>query len=219
MSHIEQLIPGFEAKTGHKVKATFGAEAGTRKQILGGESFDVPVVEAPDTDAIASGNVVASTETQFANVSIGVAVRKGAPKPDISTPEAVKRMLLAAKSISYPDPSGGAAAGVTVDEALQKLGIAEQLQPKIKPAQGGARAMAMVASGEAEIGMTFVNAMTDPGIEVVGSLPRDVSPPTIFVGFVSTHAKDPAAAKEFLAYLSSPEAAAAFKAQKMQPGR
>jgi molybdate transport system substrate-binding protein len=216
---IEQIIPGFEAKTGHKVSATFGAEAGTRQQILKGEAFDVPVVEAPDTDAIASGNVVASSETQFANVSIGIAVRKGAPKPDISTPDAVKRMLLAAKSVSFPDPSGGAAAGVTVDEALKKLGIAEQLQPKIKPSQGGARAMAMVASGEAEIGMTFVNAMTDPGIDVVGSLPREVSPPTVFVGFVSTHAKDPAAAKEFLAYLSSPEAAAAFKAQHLQPGR
>ena len=215
---IEQLIPGFEAKTGHKVKATFGAEAGTRKQILGGEAFDVPVVEAPDKDVIASGNVVASSATPFANVSIGVAVRKGAPKPDISSPQAVKRMLLAAKSISYPDPSNGAAAGLRVDEALKKLGIAGQLQPKIKPSQGGARAMAMVAKGEAEIGMTFVNAMTDPGIDVVGTLPRKVSPPTVFVGFVSTHAKDPAAAKEFLAYLSSPEAAAAFKAQKLQPG-
>lgn len=215
---IEQIIPSFEAKTGHKVKATFGAEAGTRKQILAGEAFDVPVVEAPDADAIASGNVVASTETQFANVSIGIAVRKGAPKPDISSPDAVKRMLLAAKSISFPDPSGGAAAGITVQEALKKLGILDQLQPKIKPSQGGARAMAMVAAGEAEIGMTFVNAMTDPGIDVVGSLPREVSPPTVFVGFVSTHAKDPAAAKEFLAYLSSPEAEVAFKAQHLQPG-
>lgn len=215
---IEQIIPSFEAKTGHKVKATFGAEAATRKRILDGEAFDVPVVEAPDADAIASGNVVAGTETKFANVSIGIAVRKGAPKPDISSPEAVKRTLLAAQSISFPDPSGGAAAGVTVEEALKKLGIAEQLQPKIKPSQGGARAMAMVASGEAEIGMTFVNAMTDPGIEVVGTLPRDVSPPTVFVGFVSTHAKDPAAAKEFLAYLSSPEAEVAFKAQHLQPG-
>ena len=68
---IEQIIPGFEAKTGHKVKATFGAEVGTRQQILNGEAFDVPLVEAPDADAIASGNVVASSETQFANISIG----------------------------------------------------------------------------------------------------------------------------------------------------
>ena len=79
-------------------------------------------------------------------------------------------MLLAAKSISYPDPSGGAAAGVTVNEALKKLGIAEQLQPKIKPAQGGARAMAMVASGDAEIGMTLLHGMTDPGHRRCGDL-------------------------------------------------
>ena len=146
-------------------------------------------------------------------------MRKGAPKPDISTPDAVKRMLLAAKSITYPDASAGAAAGVIVNEALKKLGIAEQLQPKIKPAQGGARAMALVASGEVEIGMTLLPGMTDEGIDVVGTLPSEVSPPTIVMGFVSSHAKDPAAAQELLKYLSSPEAAAIYKAQKMQPGR
>jgi molybdate transport system substrate-binding protein len=216
---MEQIIQGYEAKTGRKVKATFGQELGTRKQIIGGEAIDVPVVELPDEDVIASGNVVAGTETPFVNIAIGVAVRKGAPQPDISTPDAVKRMLLAAKSISYPDASGGAAAGIMVNDALKKLGIADQLQPKLKLSQGGARAMAMVASGDAEIGMTMLPGMTDAGIDVVGTLPREVSAPTVVVGFVGTHAKDPAAAKELLAYLSSPEAAAIYKAGKMQPGR
>jgi molybdate transport system substrate-binding protein len=216
---IQKIIPAFEAKTGHKVIATFGAEAKTREQILHDNPFDVSVVEAPDADAIASGNVVASSETPFANVSIGVAVRKGAPKPDISTPEAVKRALLAASSISYPDPSNGAAAGVAVDAALKKLGIADEEKSKTRLSQGGARAMAMVANGEAEIGLTFINAMTDPGVEVVGRLPREVSPPTVFVGFVSSNAKDPATAKEFLKFLSSSEAATAFKADRMEPDR
>jgi molybdate transport system substrate-binding protein len=215
---MEQVIQGYEAKTGRKVKATFGAEVGTRQQIMRGEA-DVPLVEAPDADVIASNSVVASSETAVANISVGVAVRKGAPKPDISTPEALKRTLLNAKSITFPDASAGAAAGVIVNEALKNLGIVEQLQPKIKPAQGGARAMALVASGDVEIGMTLLPGMTDEGIDIVGTLPREVSPPTIVMGFVSSHAKDPAAAKELLAYFSSPEAAAIYRANKMQPGR
>ena len=132
--------------------------------------------------------------------------------------EAVKKMLLAAKSVAYPNAASGAAAGVSFDETLKKLGIADQMQPKIKPAQGGAGAMAMAASGEVEIGLTFLSEMENPGIDIVGPLPREISPPTVLVGFVSTHAKDPAAAKALLDYLSSPEAAAVYKAQGMQPG-
>jgi molybdate transport system substrate-binding protein len=150
---------------------------------------------------------------------VGVAVRQGAAKPDISTPEAVKRTLLAAKSISYPDAAGGAAAGVSFNETLKKLGIAEQMEPKLKRAQGGAGAMTMVAKGEVEIGLTFVSEMSEPGIEVVGPLPRAISTPTSLVGFVSSHAKDPAAAKALLDYLTSPDAGAVYKAQGMQPGR
>jgi molybdate transport system substrate-binding protein len=217
---IKQLIPAFEATTGHKIKATFGAVVKTKDQIVRGEAFDVPLVEVPyDAEVIASGNVVAASQTPLANVSIGVAVRKGAPKPDISTPEAVKRMLLAAKSIAYPDPSNGAAAGISVVEALKKLGIAEQMEPKSKLAQGGARAMALVASGDAEIGLTFLPGMTNPGIDVLGPLPREVSPPTVVVGFVSAKAKDPASAKQLLEYLSSADAAQVYKEQRFQPGR
>jgi molybdate transport system substrate-binding protein len=216
---VEALIPGFERKTGYKVKATFGSGGGTKKQVVQGDAFDVPIVQPPFQEVLASGNVVASTETPLASVAVGVAVRKGAPKPDISTPDAVKRMLLAAKSISYPDASGGAAAGVSFNETLKKLGIAEQMQPKIKLAQGGAAAMTMAAKGDVEIGLTFMSEMSEPGIDVVGPLPREISPPTTLVGFVSTHAKDAAAAKALLDYLSSPEAAAVYKAQGMQPGR
>jgi molybdate transport system substrate-binding protein len=217
-SSIEALIPGFESETGYKVKATFGSGGGTRKQVVQGDAFDVPVVQPPLQEVLASGNVVTATQTPLAKVSVAVAVRKGAPKPDISTPEAVKKMLLAAKSITYPSASGGAAAGVSFDETLKKLGIAEQLHPKIKLAQGGAAAMEMTAKGEAEIGLTFMSEMGEPGIDIVGPLPTEISPPTILVGFVSAHAKDPAAAKALLDYLSSPEAAATYKAQRMQPG-
>src|SRR5580658_8311291 len=129
---VEQLIPGFEARTGHKVKATFGSGLGTKQQVARGEAFDVPIVQPPYPEVLASGNVVAGSATKLASVSVGIAVRKGAPKPDISTPEAVKRTLLAAKSIAYPDPAGGAAAAVSFDLALKNLGIDRQVESKLK---------------------------------------------------------------------------------------
>jgi molybdate transport system substrate-binding protein len=216
---VEQLIPGFEKKTGIKVKATFGSGLGTKQQVTRGEPFDVPIVQPPYPEVLASGNVVASSATPLASVAVGMAVRKGAPKPDISTPEALKRTLLAAKSISFPDPAGGAAAGVSFAETIQKLGIAQQLEPKIKRALGGAAAMTMAAKGEVEIGLTFLSEMKEPGLDIVGPLPSEVCPPTSLVGFVSTHAKNPAAAKAFLEYLASPDAAPVYKANGMAPGR
>jgi molybdate transport system substrate-binding protein len=217
---VEQMIPAFEKKTGHKVKATFGSGLGTKRQVAAGEPFDVPIVQPPYPEVLASGHVVAASETPLASVAVGVAVRTGQRKPDISTPDAVKRMLLAAKSISYPDPEGGAAAGVSFTETLKKLGIAEQMQPKIKLAQGGAAAMEALAKGEVEIGLTFISEIiTEPGVESVGALPREISTPTRLVGFLSAHAKAPAAARALLTYLSSPEAAVVYKARGMQPAR
>ena len=216
---VEKMIPDFEKKTGHKVKATFGSGLGTKQQVARGEPFDVPIVQPPYPEVIASGNVVARTETPLATVAVAVAVRKGAPKPDISTAEAVKRMLLAAKAISYPDPAGGAAAGVSFGKTLEKLGLAERLKPKIKLAMGGAAAMAMVAKGEADIGLTFLSEMDDPGVDAVGALPREISTPTALVGFLSAHAKAPEAAKALLKYLSSSDAAKVYRASGMQPGR
>ena len=217
---VEEMIPAFEKKTGHKVKATFGSGLGTKRQVAAGAPFDVPIVQPPYPDVLSSGHVVAASETPLANVAVGVAVRTGQRKPDLSTPDAVKRLLLAAKSVSYPDPAGGAAAGVSFTETLKTLGIAEQMKPKIKLAQGGAAAMAALARGDVEIGLTFISEiLTEPGVESVGPLPREISTPTGLVGFVSTHAKSPAAARALLAYLASPEAAAVYKAVGMTPGK
>jgi molybdate transport system substrate-binding protein len=224
---IEQLIPGFEQKTGYKVSATFRSGGGTTQQVVRGDAFDVPIVQPPYPDVIASGNVVESTATPLASVAVGVAVKKGTPKPDISTTEAVKKMLLASKSIVCPDAATGAAAGVSINDMLKKLGIDEQVEPKLRRVRGtgpggsggGTMVSGMVAKGDAEIGMTFISEMTDPGIDIVGTLPKEVSPRTTLVGFVSTHAKNPEAAKALLQYLSSPEAAAAYKTARMELGR
>ena len=217
---VEQMIPAFEKKTGHKVKATFGSGNGTKAQIAKGDPFDVPIVQPPYPEVVGSGNVVASSETPLASVAVGVAVRPGTPHPKIATAEDIKQLFLSAKSISYPDPKGGAAAGVSMNETLKKLGIAEQMAPKIKLAQGGAGAMKMLADKEVDIGLTFVSEIiTEPGVEVVGALPASISTPTRLVGFVGTHAKDPAAAKELVNYLSSADAAKVYKERGMQPGR
>jgi len=147
----------------------------------------------------------AASETLLAIVAVGVTVRTGAPKPDISTADAVKRLLLGSKAISHPNASG-AGAGISFNETLQKLGIADAMKPKIKIAQGGRGAMELLAKGEVDIGLTFVSEIiTEPGVEVVGPLPRGISTPTVLVGFVSSHSKEPEAAKAVLRYLSSPE--------------
>jgi molybdate transport system substrate-binding protein len=217
---VQQMIPDFERRTGHTVKATFGSGGGTKQQVMQGDAFDVPVVQPPLDPVIASGHVLASSEMPLAIVQVGVAVRTGAWKPDISTADAVKRLLLEVKAISLPNAASGAAAGVSFNDTLQRLGIAEGMKPKIKIAQGGRGAMELLAKGDVDIGVTFISEIiTEPGVEVVGALPRDVSTPTGLVGFVSAHAKDPAAAKTLLSYLSGAEAAAVYKERGMVPGR
>ena len=217
---IQKMIPDFERKTGHTVKATFGSGNGTKQQVMKGEAFDVPIVQPPLAEVIATGHVIPETETPLAIVAVALAVRKGAPKPDISTPDALKKTLLAAKSVAFPDGARGAAAGVSFDQTLKTLGIAEQMQSKITRAQGGGRAMEMLAKGEVEIGLTFLSEIVDDaGVEVVGILPREISTPTALVGYVSTKAKSPEAAKALLRYLSGPEAAVVYKAMGMQVGK
>ena len=203
---VQQIVPDFERRTGHTVKATFGSGGGTKQQVVRGDPFDVPIVQPPLDPVIASSHVVASSETPLAIVQVGVAVRTGARKPDISTADAVKRLLLDVKAISLPNAATGAAAGASFNETLQRLGVAETINPKIKIAQGGKGAMELLAKGDVDIGVTFISEIiTEPGVEVVGPLPRDVSTPTGLVGFVSAHAKDPAAAKALLSYLSGPK--------------
>jgi molybdate transport system substrate-binding protein len=215
---VQQLIPGFERATGHTVKATFGSGLGTKRQVAAGDPFDVPIVQPPYPEVVSSGNVVVDSATPLAAVAVGVAVRTGQRKPDISTPDAVKKLLLSVKSFSYPDPGGGAAAGVSFSNTLKQLGIFDMVQPKIHLARGGAAAMEALAKGEVEIGLTFVSEiLTEPGVEAVGPLPASISTPTSLVAFVSSHAKNPAAARALVQYLSSPAAAATYKKVGMQP--
>lgn len=214
---FNELLPRFESKTGQKVQPAYAAVGITTKKVLNGEAFDAAVVQFPYSDVVASGNVVAGSATPLASVAVGVAVASGKPKPDISTPEAVKRMLLAANSVSYPNPAIGSAAGTSFTETLKKLGIANQVQAKAKLGQTGADSMDKVAKGEVEVGLTFISEMGIPGIETVGPLPRQISTPTEMVGFVSSHAQNPDGAKALLSFLASSDAAPSYKAHRMDP--
>ncbi|PYU27441.1 MAG: hypothetical protein DMG32_06985 [Acidobacteria bacterium] len=220
---MDKLIAGFESKTGDKVKVTYGQGSrdtppyGTRQLVARGQALDVSIIFAPYPEAVSSGNVDPKSATTLARLLLGITVKKGAPKPDISTPAAVKRTLLAAKSIVIVDPAQGTLGGEAKD-ALKKLGLAEQVKPKMKIVEGSQEAEAMVAKGEVElfIGPQVSDRLRD-GVDLVGGLPRGASTPVDAVGYVSTHAKDPAAAKALLAYLKSPEAEAAYKAAGMEP--
>ena len=217
---IEQMIPDFEKRTGHKVKATFGSGGGTKERVVKGDHFDVPIVQPPTDIVVASGHVVKNSEIPIATVSVGVAVKAGAPKPDISTADAVKKLLLGAKAIAYPNAASGAAAGESFNQTLARLGIAEEMKPKIRIAQGGRGAMEMLAKGEVDFGLTFISEIiTEPGVEVVGPLPRDISTPTALVGFLSAHTADLAPAKALILYLTGEEAAKVYRERGMQPGK
>jgi molybdate transport system substrate-binding protein len=215
---VDRLTPGFNAKTGFTLKATIGSGGATHQQVVKGEAFDVPVVQPPYQDVIDSGNVIASTETPLASVPVAVVIRKGDPRPDVSTPEAVKKLLLSAKAISYPDGANGrgGAAGVSFDATLKKLGIYDQVQAKVKRVQGVAL-LKLLTDGDIDVAFTFPSEVNDPAVEVVGPLPADISTPTALVAFISAHAESLEGAKALLSYLASADGSAAYRACSMVP--
>src|SRR3989475_8301096 len=227
----QKIVANFEAKTGHTVKVTYGNGAETRRTVAKGQALDVSLIIAPFPGAIASGAIVPGSATLVASILTAVGVPKGRPKPDISTPAAVKKALLAAKSIGYEDPDF-TVAGQGPWEALNKLGIADQVATKSQVELGpGAQGISPAATnnavktskrlenGDIDIGLLMLSDMLPEKdkYDVVGVLPRTICAPVPVVGFVSTHASDPAAATALLQYLASPEAAAIWKEAGYEP--
>jgi molybdate transport system substrate-binding protein len=214
---MEKLVEQFQAKTGMHVKVTYGSGLGTRKQVAAGQALDVSVLFAPFPDALATGNIIPTSATVIARLRLGIAVKKGAPKPDISAPQAVKQMLMNAKSIVAIDPAQGSAGAVTI-ATLDKLGITDQVKPKITWVRGAGAVQDAIAKGNAEIALgPYLSEMDNPGIDIVGALPTDASPPVDITGFIATNAKDPKAAKQLLDYLASPEVAEIYKEGRIFP--
>jgi len=215
-SVVEELAPQFERTTGHTLNLTFGTTSAVRSQIEAGEPFDVAILGAPFIDAlITQGRLRADTRTDVARSGIGIAVRVGAPKPDISTVEALKRALLDTPSIVY---NKDATSGIYFASLLERLGISEAMQPKTK-FFGSGFAAELVAKGEAEMA---VQAMSDhlavQGVELVGPLPAEVQHYIMFTASVGANVTDPRPAKELITFLTAPSAVAVLKAKGLEPG-
>ena len=227
----QKIVNNFEAKTGHKVKVTYGNGAETRRTVAKGQGLDVSLIIAPFPGAIASGTIDPKSATVVASILTAVGVPKGRAKPDISTPAAVKKALLDAKMIGYEDPDF-TVAGQGPWETLTKLGIADQVAAKSQVELGpGAQGISSTATnnaiktskrlenGDIDIGMLMLSDMLPEKekYDIVGVLPREISTPVPVVGFISTHASDPTAAKALLQYLASPEAETIWKEAGYEP--
>ena len=212
---FEKLIPLFESNTSYKVKATYVRTLEVKVQVTRGGPFDVAIMAPTYPEALASGNVVADSAKRLLSFVQTLSVKKGMPKPDVLTPDAIKRMLLAANSISQVDPTNGAV-GVSANQMMQKLGLTQQLQPKIKLYKTEDVAQMSVAMGETEICLCpYLSDPINPGVDVLGPMPQDISIPTDLVGFVSAHTKNSEAAKALLNYLSSPDVAVVYEGERM----
>lgn len=216
---VEQLIPQFEKASGDKVDITWATAAMLVKRIEGGEAADVYILTRAGIDALAKdGKVAAGSGATLASSGIVVAVKAGAPKPDISTPEAFKQTLLNAKSIAYSDPAAGGASGVYFAKLLDRLGIAAQMAAKTKHPPPGGNSANLVVSGEAELAVQQKpEIMYVQGVDVVGDLPGDLNNVTVFAAGVATNSKNADAAKAFIKMLQSPASKAVFKAKGLDP--
>ena len=164
--------------------------------------------------------MIAGNVTAVATTGISVAIRKGAPKPDISSPDAFRRTVLAAKSITYLNPADGGASGIHFAKVLEQLGIANEMKPKTILAAKIDAIGAMLASGEAEIGVLQYQLLFEvPGIEIVGPLPGVLQNSTIFSAAVLNDAKETEASKALITFMRSPQAQALIKAKGMEPAK
>jgi len=211
---LDELIPQFERSSGHKVVAQYGLPPALIKKVDAGEPFDVLVLSYDVEGLVKQGKLAAGSRTVLGRIGIGVAVRKGAPKPDFSTVEAFKRSMLNAKSIAT---SGEGSSGRYVDSLIERLGIAAQVRPKIKSGGSGTSAQ-LVSNGEVDFVVSGLPPLIGtPNIEWLGYLPEAINHWLLFSGGLSPHAKEPEAGRAFLEFLTTPAAVAVWKENGLEP--
>jgi molybdate transport system substrate-binding protein len=211
-----ELVPQFEQASGHKVTTVFTGTLDANKRLAAGETYDLLVMSSASIDEhIKGGKVVPGSRVDVAKSGVAIAVRAGAPKPDIGTTEALKKALLAARSIGYSTgPSGN-----YVVALFQRMGIADEVKPKLRQTPTGVFVASIIASGEAELGFQQVSELiAAPGVDYVGPLPADIQHMTVFSSGIAVGAKEADAAKALVKFLTAPSAAAAFKKRGMEPG-
>jgi molybdate transport system substrate-binding protein len=214
---LEQLAPQFEKASGNKLAITYGLAAQLVQRVQAGETADVLILTRAGIDAlIKDGKIAPGSDVMLAGAGTAVVVKVGASKPDISSPEALKRALLAAKSITYGDPASGGASGVYFGKLLERLGIAEQMKSKTKFPPSGKLAADVLVAGDAELGVMQTSELI-PGTELVGTLPGDLNNVTVFGTGLETNSKETNAGAALIKFLQSREAAAVYKAKGLDP--
>jgi molybdate transport system substrate-binding protein len=215
-SVMVELAPEFERSTGGKVVIAWGSAGTLLKELEAGAGGDVAILTAEAIDGlIAGGKIVAGSRVDLARSGIGIAVRKGAGKPDIASPEALKRALLAARSIAH---SKAGMSGIYFPTVLARLGIAEETKGKIVMPDPGTPVGELVARGEAEIGVQQISELLPvAGIEIVGPLPPSLQKITTFTAGVLAAAKEPDAAAALLQFLAS-RSPALLASKGLEPG-
>ncbi len=218
---FDELAPQFERAGGHRLTLTFGPSLQLEKRLGEGEGADVAIVSAAGIDdLVARGKIVRGSVTAIAGSALGVAVPRGAPKPDLSSADAFKRALLAAKSVAVSKPVGGGQSGVHMAKVFERLGIAEPMAAKAKYGQGGPSGLVglIVERGEAEIGVQQIaELLAVPGIDFVGPLPAELQSVTPFVAAIPAAAKNANAGRKLIAFLTTPEAKRVIKAKGLEP--
>jgi molybdate transport system substrate-binding protein len=212
------LVPDFEKQTSNKVVVSNDTVGGLKKRIESGEAFDVAVITPAVIGELAgAGKIDAGSRVNLASVGVGVVVKEGAPKPDVSTVEAFKQALLAAKTVAYIDPASGGSSGIYIDRLLERLGIADQIRPKAKLKKGG-HVADLIVSGEAELGLHQISEIVPvKGAALVGPLPKEIQNTTTYAAGLSASAQNKDAAQALIKALSGPAAAAILKSKGMEP--
>jgi molybdate transport system substrate-binding protein len=216
----DELLPPFERANGHTIRASYAPSGALIPRFIRGEPVDVFLTDATAIDALIKQGKIVGGRTDLVRTGIGIAVRKGASRPDVSSPEALKRALLAAKSVGHAAPTGGSITAAHIQGVFQRLGIAEQMMPKIKLAAGGpnGRVSVLVSSGEAEIGLQQVSElMSNPAVEVIGMLPAELQLITLYSAGVTASARQAEAAQALIRALTAPSAAPIYKAKGLDP--
>ena len=215
-SATDEMLPPFERANDHTIRAFYAPSGALIPRFDRGEPVDVFLTDAPAIDGLIRQGKIAGGRIDLARTGIGIAVRKGAPKPDVSTPEALKRALLAAKAVGHASPAGGSITGGHIMRMFEKLGIADQITPKTKLSMGGpnSRVSVLVSSGQAEIGLQQASELLDnPDVEMIGLLPQELQLITVYSAAITANARQTDAAKTLIGVLTTPEAAAIFKAK------
>jgi len=210
-----ELVLAFEKSSGHRVTTIWGGTEGVAKRVSGGEVVDIVIIAAPNIDKlILDGKLVAGSRADFAKSGVGIAVRTGLSRPDISSAEAVKRTVLASNSVAYSSgPSG-----FYIADLFKKMGIADQIKDKVRQPASGVQVGELVARGEADLGFQQISELLHvKGIDYLGPLPPEIQNITVYSAGLHTAAPAPDVAKALMKFLTAPAAGPIIKKIGMDP--